>query len=124
MVDGRDMQRSNPLERHTARGDRHSARPLASDSESSMDQAQRGSGPQQVRVQARMNEAGRKEGGTFSSSRCGRRGRVKVMGVLNVTPDSFSDGGRYDSVQAAVNRAVEMARQGVDIIDVGGQSTR
>ena len=50
--------------------------------------------------------------------------RPYVMGILNVTPDSFSDGGKYQSVQAAVSRAVEMAREGADIIDIGGQSTR
>lgn len=47
-----------------------------------------------------------------------------VMGILNVTPDSFSDGGRYVDLQAAVDRAHEMADQGADIIDVGGESTR
>ncbi len=46
------------------------------------------------------------------------------MGVLNVTPDSFSDGGRYRAPGAAVKRAVRMASQGADIIDVGGESTR
>ena len=50
--------------------------------------------------------------------------RTYIMGILNVTPDSFSDGGRYASVDAAVARAHEMVRQGADIIDVGGQSTR
>jgi len=47
-----------------------------------------------------------------------------VMGVLNVTPDSFSDGGRYGSVDAAVAHGVRMAEQGASIIDVGGESTR
>lgn len=47
-----------------------------------------------------------------------------VMGILNVTPDSFSDGGRWDSADAAVTRALELAREGADIIDVGGESTR
>ena len=47
-----------------------------------------------------------------------------LMGILNVTPDSFSDGGRYDSHQAAVARAQEMVVQGADILDVGGESTR
>ena len=51
-------------------------------------------------------------------------GRVHVMGVLNVTPDSFSDGGRYASVQAALDRAGEMAGAGAGLIDVGGESTR
>ena len=46
------------------------------------------------------------------------------MGVLNVTPDSFSDGGRYRSVEAAVRHGAEMAEQGAGIIDVGGESTR
>ena len=48
----------------------------------------------------------------------------QIMGVLNVTPDSFSDGGKYESVDAAVAHAVEMVEQGAGIIDVGGESTR
>jgi dihydropteroate synthase len=47
-----------------------------------------------------------------------------VMGVLNVTPDSFSDGGRFLSVQAAVEHGVRMAAEGAALIDVGGESTR
>jgi len=50
--------------------------------------------------------------------------RTLVMGVLNVTPDSFSDGGKYLDADAAVARALEMEMQGADIIDVGGESTR
>jgi len=50
--------------------------------------------------------------------------RTLVMGVLNVTPDSFSDGGRYFSPDRAVEHGLEMARQGADWIDVGGESTR
>lgn len=50
--------------------------------------------------------------------------RPLVMGVLNVTPDSFSDGGRYSSPDEAVRRAVQMTKEGADIIDVGGESTR
>ncbi len=46
------------------------------------------------------------------------------MGILNVTPDSFSDGGRYAGVDAAVERAAQMVAEGAAIIDVGGQSTR
>lgn len=46
------------------------------------------------------------------------------MAVLNVTPDSFSDGGSYSNVQGAVNKALEMIEQGADIIDIGGESTR
>lgn len=45
------------------------------------------------------------------------------MGVLNVTPDSFSDGGRFLRVDAAVNRALQMIEEGADIIDIGGEST-
>ncbi len=47
-----------------------------------------------------------------------------VMGVLNVTPDSFSDGGKYSSVAGAVDHAAEMLGEGAGIIDVGGESTR
>jgi len=47
-----------------------------------------------------------------------------VMGVLNVTPDSFSDGGRFHSHRAAIERAHQMAAEGADIIDIGGESTR
>src|SRR5215467_3045013 len=50
--------------------------------------------------------------------------RTLVMGVLNVTPDSFSDGGKYFSVKRAVERALEMEREGADIIDIGAESTR
>ena len=50
--------------------------------------------------------------------------RTLVMGILNVTPDSFSDGGTYFLPEEAVNRAVEMVEAGADIIDIGGESTR
>jgi dihydropteroate synthase len=50
--------------------------------------------------------------------------RPVVMGILNVTPDSFSDGGRYAALEAALERAREMEAEGAAIIDVGGQSTR
>jgi dihydropteroate synthase len=50
--------------------------------------------------------------------------RTYVMGILNVTPDSFSDGGKYFSIESAVTRALEMIEQGADIIDIGGESTR
>jgi dihydropteroate synthase len=46
------------------------------------------------------------------------------MGVLNVTPDSFSDGGRYHSIEKARERALEIASQGADIVDIGGESAR
>lgn len=47
-----------------------------------------------------------------------------VMGILNVTPDSFSDGGRYNRMDAALFHAEEMIKEGADLIDVGGESTR
>ncbi len=50
--------------------------------------------------------------------------RTYIMGILNVTPDSFSDGGNYSDADRAIVRAYEMTEQGADIIDVGGQSTR
>jgi len=50
--------------------------------------------------------------------------RVCVMGVLNVTPDSFSDGGKFFGPDKAVERALELAGQGADIIDIGGESSR
>lgn len=46
------------------------------------------------------------------------------MGVVNVTPDSFSDGGRYGDAEAAIRRGLELVAEGVDILDVGGESTR
>ncbi len=50
--------------------------------------------------------------------------RTAIMGVLNVTPDSFSDGGKYSEPDRAFARAVEMEEQGADIIDIGAESTR
>jgi dihydropteroate synthase len=47
-----------------------------------------------------------------------------VMGILNLTPDSFADGGRHNSFEAGVARGLEMVAEGVDIIDIGGESTR
>lgn len=47
-----------------------------------------------------------------------------VMGILNVTPDSFSDGGRFNSLESALSRAEQMIADGVDIIDIGGESSR
>ena len=48
----------------------------------------------------------------------------KVMGIVNVTPDSFSDGGRYFSPDEAIRRAMNMIEEGADIIDIGGESTK
>ena len=50
--------------------------------------------------------------------------RTLVMGILNVTPDSFSDGGKYNSIDAALAQAKKLIAEGADIIDVGGESTR
>ena len=60
---------------------------------------------------------------------CGRFGfqldrKAVVMGILNVTPDSFSDGGNFASLEFALSHAEQMVEQGVDIIDIGGESTR
>jgi dihydropteroate synthase len=52
------------------------------------------------------------------------RGRALIMGILNVTADSFYDGGKYLDRERAVARARELAAEGADIIDVGGESTR
>ncbi len=51
-------------------------------------------------------------------------GNPRIMGILNLTPDSFSDGGRFDSHDAGLEHALAMVRDGADIIDVGGESTR
>lgn len=50
--------------------------------------------------------------------------KTLIMGILNATPDSFSDGGRFNQIEMAVERAVELVGQGADIIDIGGESTR
>ncbi len=50
--------------------------------------------------------------------------RPLILGVLNVTPDSFSDGGRYLDPDQALDRALEMEAEGADILDLGGESTR
>jgi dihydropteroate synthase len=50
--------------------------------------------------------------------------KTYIMGILNVTPDSFSDGGKFFSIDNAVNHALEMEKDGADIIDIGGESTR
>jgi dihydropteroate synthase len=49
---------------------------------------------------------------------------VKVMGIVNVTPDSFSDGGRWASTEAATGQAMRLVEQGAEVLDVGGESTR
>src|SRR4051812_13746052 len=51
-------------------------------------------------------------------------GRCLVMGVVNVTPDSFSDGGRWFDAEAAIRHGFELVEEGADLVDVGGESTR
>lgn len=50
--------------------------------------------------------------------------KTLIMGILNITPDSFSDGGKYNHLDQAVERAMQMVQDGADIIDIGGESTR
>lgn len=52
------------------------------------------------------------------------KNRTYIMGILNVTPDSFSDGGKWNQTDRALEHACEMVREGADIIDIGGESTR
>lgn len=52
------------------------------------------------------------------------RSRIYIMGIVNVTPDSFSDGGKYFSAEKAVSHALQLVRDGADIIDIGGESSR
>ena len=51
-------------------------------------------------------------------------GRPQLMGIVNVTPDSFSDGGRHASTQAARDHALRLLDEGADCLDIGGESTR
>lgn len=50
--------------------------------------------------------------------------KTLIMGILNMTPDSFSDGGKFNHIEVAVERAIQMVEDGADIIDIGGESTR
>src|SRR5262245_27232504 len=50
--------------------------------------------------------------------------RPLVMGIVNVTPDSFSDGGRFLSADRAIEHAIQLVRDGADLLDIGGESTR
>ncbi|MFZ6775241.1 dihydropteroate synthase [Undibacterium sp. Ji83W] len=62
--------------------------------------------------------------GRFRYPLSGTQARTLVMGVLNITPDSFSDGGKYLNLESAIARAEQMIEDGVDIIDIGGESSR
>jgi dihydropteroate synthase len=53
-----------------------------------------------------------------------RLDRPRVMGIVNVTPDSFSDGGAHDTVEAAVAHGLQLVAEGADLLDIGGESTR
>ncbi|MGH8210931.1 MAG: dihydropteroate synthase, partial [Steroidobacteraceae bacterium] len=65
---------------------------------------------------------------SIATLRCGGKtldlARPVVMGVLNVTPDSFSDGGRFLAVEAAVAQGLRLVEEGAAVIDIGGESTR
>ena len=52
------------------------------------------------------------------------KNRTLIMGILNITPDSFSDGGKYININKAIKRALQMVKDGADIIDIGGESSR
>ena len=62
--------------------------------------------------------------GRYRFALVGEAARPLVMGILNVTPDSFSDGGKFQSLEPALSRAEQMIAEGVDIIDIGGESSR
>jgi dihydropteroate synthase len=62
--------------------------------------------------------------GRYRLSLCAENSRPLVMGILNVTPDSFSDGGKFHSLELALSHAEQMITDGVDIIDIGGESSR
>lgn len=68
--------------------------------------------------------AGRGESRAGADGSLDEQSKLLVFGVLNVTPDSFSDGGRFLDTQAAIAHALTMVRDGADVIDVGGESTR
>jgi dihydropteroate synthase len=76
-----------------------------------------------------LDQLGRIYPKTYHTMECGGRSldfsvKTGIMGILNVTPDSFSDGGLYSDLPAAVSRAQQMVVEGADIIDIGGQSSR
>jgi len=78
------------------------------------------------RVHDLANEPDAKAGAVRPVARPARRSvaRPIVLGILNVTPDSFSDGGQYASLTAAVDRGIQLRQHGADVVDVGGESTR
>ncbi|MFZ6759214.1 dihydropteroate synthase [Undibacterium sp. Ji50W] len=62
--------------------------------------------------------------GRYRFPLAGAQSRTLVMGILNITPDSFSDGGKYMDLESAIIRAEQMIEDGVDILDIGGESSR
>ncbi|MFA6930406.1 MAG: dihydropteroate synthase [Lentisphaeria bacterium] len=60
----------------------------------------------------------------FREQNCQLDGQPKIMGILNLTPDSFSDGGKFNHLEAALQRALQMQNEGADFLDLGGESTR
>jgi dihydropteroate synthase len=69
-------------------------------------------------------QTGKQSAGVGAIGRLLAENRPIVMGILNVTPDSFSDGGQFNDAKGAIQHAEQMIEQGADIIDVGGESTR
>jgi len=53
-----------------------------------------------------------------------QRPQVAIMGIINATPDSFSDGGRFNSIDTALKHGLALVEEGADILDIGGESTR
>jgi len=81
-------------------------------------------GPVKGRVTMRMAGARKRYHLTLRGSSCVLGERTLVMGVLNLTPDSFSDGGRFAGADAAVGQGLALFEAGADIVDLGGESTR
>lgn len=75
-------------------------------------------------LEALLNRVARAPSGWKTSSRTLSLQRPLIMGILNITPDSFSDGGRCNTISQAFDRALQMEAEGADIIDIGGESTR
>jgi len=60
----------------------------------------------------------------FKENQCLLNGQPRIMGILNLTPDSFSDGGKFNCLEKAVERALQMQQEGAEFLDLGGESTR
>ncbi|MFW6107596.1 MAG: dihydropteroate synthase [bacterium] len=97
---------------------------VAADAESVRDRARELSGPAQVVLAALDAFAERPKHLTCRGRRIDLDGRTLVMGIINTTPDSFSDGGQFLEKEQAVEHGLELVAQGADLLDVGGESTR